>query len=67
VTLPLLATQILWIDSITDGAPALALGVDPADERVVGGPPPPRGEGVVTLQMWMGIGLVGRSRQFARY
>ena len=27
--LPLLATQILWINLLTDGAPALALGVDP--------------------------------------
>ena len=31
VVLPLLATQILWINLVTDGAPALALGVDPVD------------------------------------
>ena len=35
LALPLLATQILWINFVTDGAPALALGVDPADEGVV--------------------------------
>jgi magnesium-transporting ATPase (P-type) len=32
VVLPLLATQILWINMVTDGPPALALGVDPADD-----------------------------------
>ena len=31
VMLPLLAMEILWINLVTDGAPALALGVDPAD------------------------------------
>ena len=29
IAVPLLATQILWINLLTDGAPALALGVDP--------------------------------------
>jgi Ca2+-transporting ATPase len=31
VVLPLLATQILWINLVTDGPPALALGIDPPD------------------------------------
>jgi P-type Ca2+ transporter type 2C len=59
VVLPLLATQLLWINLVTDGAPALALGVDPADPGVMNMPPRPTGEGVITKQMWMGIGFVG--------
>ena len=59
VVLPLLATQILWINLVTDGAPALALGVDPADDGVMRQHPRPKGEGVITLRMWAGILLVG--------
>jgi P-type Ca2+ transporter type 2C len=57
--LPLLATQILWINLVTDGAPALALGVDPADPGVMTQQPRPRGEGVITRRMWFGIFFVG--------
>jgi P-type Ca2+ transporter type 2C len=59
VALPLLATQILWINLVTDGAPALALGVDPADAGLMNEPPRPRGEGVITGSMWRGIFFVG--------
>jgi Ca2+-transporting ATPase len=59
VVLPLLATQILWINLVTDGAPALALGVDPPDPGVMNQPPRPRGEGVITRRMWVGILFVG--------
>ncbi len=59
VVLPLLATQILWINLMTDGAPALALGVDPAHEGLMKRPPRPHGEGVITRQMWFGIFFVG--------
>ncbi len=57
--LPLLATQILWINLVTDGLPALALGVDPADAGTMDVPPRPRGEGVITRSMWAGIVFVG--------
>jgi P-type Ca2+ transporter type 2C len=59
VVLPLLATQILWINLVTDGPPALALGVDPADEDLMHRPPRPAGEGVLTSRMWRGIIFVG--------
>jgi Ca2+-transporting ATPase len=54
-----LATQILWINLVTDGAPALALGVDPADPATMARPPRPRGEGVITRSMWAGVLFVG--------
>ncbi len=59
LVLPLLATQILWINLVTDGLPALALGVDPADEGLMQQPPRPAGEGVLTPRMWRGIVFVG--------
>jgi len=59
VVLPLLATQILWINMVTDGPPALALGVDPADEGLMRQPPRPVGESVITPRMWRGIAFVG--------
>ena len=59
VVLPLLATQLLWINLVTDGAPALALGLDPADPGVMNRPPRPKGEGVITHRMWFGIFFVG--------
>jgi P-type Ca2+ transporter type 2C len=59
VVLPLLATQLLWINLVSDGAPALALGVDPPDEGLMAQPPRPRGEGVITRRMWAGILFVG--------
>src|SRR4029078_8469492 len=57
--LPLLATQILWVNLLTDVAPALALGVDPADEGLMERPPRPAEEGGRTPHMWGGILLVG--------
>jgi Ca2+-transporting ATPase len=59
IVAPLLATQILWINLVTDGAPALALGLDPADPDVMRQPPRPRGSGVITGRMWAGIIFVG--------
>jgi P-type Ca2+ transporter type 2C len=59
IVLPLLATQILWVNLITDGAPALALGVDPAEDALMERPPRPRSEAVVTGRMWRNIVLIG--------
>lgn len=59
VVLPLLATHILWINLVTDGAPALALGVDPVEPGVMKQPPRPSSEGIITPRMWRGIFFIG--------
>ena len=45
---PLLPVHILWVNLVTDGLPALALGVDPADPNVMNRPPHPAHESVIT-------------------
>jgi Ca2+-transporting ATPase len=59
LVLPLVAPQLLWINLVSDGAPALALGVDPADGAVMQRPPRPTGESVIPRGMWGGIVFVG--------
>ena len=46
--LPLLPVQILWINLVTDGLPALALAVDPADADLMQRPPRPTQEQFLT-------------------
>jgi Ca2+-transporting ATPase len=57
--LPLLAAQLLWINLITDGPPALALGVDPKDPNVMEQKPRQRGTGVLTMADWWYLAGVG--------
>jgi Ca2+-transporting ATPase len=45
---PLLPIQILWVNLVTDGLPALALGMDPVDKRVMLEPPRDPQEPVIT-------------------
>jgi len=57
--LPLLPAQMLWINLVTDGGPALALGVEPADPDVMMQPPRRRGASVISRSMWAEILLCG--------
>jgi Ca2+-transporting ATPase len=59
VVVPLLATQILWINLLTDSGPALALGVEPADHDVMLRPPRDPRTPVITGRMWSDIVVVG--------
>jgi len=45
---PLLPIQILWVNLVTDGLPALALGVDPVDPGIMERPPRKPDESVIT-------------------
>ena len=55
VVLPLLATQILWINLITDTGPALAMGVDPIADDVMARKPRPRSQGILDRAMAWGV------------
>jgi P-type Ca2+ transporter type 2C len=59
LVLPLLATQILWINLITDAGPALAMGVDPVDEDMMARAPRRRGARMIDAHMWAGIAATG--------
>ncbi len=59
VVLPLLATQILWINLVTDSGPALAMGVDPQTEDVMGRRPRHPDERVIDRTMWSGVLQIG--------
>jgi Ca2+-transporting ATPase len=56
---PLLPIQILWINLVTDGLPALALGVDPPDPNIMRQPPRPPDEAVMTRRSALRILLQG--------
>ena len=57
--LPLLAAQLLWINLITDGPPALALGIDPKDRDVMKRRPRRHGSGVLLTEDWIRLAGVG--------
>ena len=59
VVLPLLATQLWWINLVTDSGPALALGVDPPVGDLMARKPRPLTERLINTRMWMDVVEIG--------
>jgi len=55
----LIPIQILWINLLTDGLPALALGADPARPDIMEEPPRKKGESVINKRFAWLIGTIG--------
>jgi Ca2+-transporting ATPase len=56
---PLLATQILWINLVTDGLPALALGLEPPERDLMRRPPRPPHTPAISRQQGLSIVVRG--------
>ena len=59
IAVPLLATQLLWVNLLTDTAPALAMGVDPAPDDIMSRAPRHMNDAIIDTRMWVGIAWVG--------
>ena len=56
---PLLPVQILWINLMTDGLPAIALGFEPEEGNVMQRPPRPTTESITAGGLWQHTVWVG--------
>lgn len=57
--LPLTAVLLLWINLVTDGAPALALSVDPYNKNIMKRKPVDSREGILPKSWWILISYLG--------
>jgi len=55
--LPLTAIQLLWLNLLTDGAPALALGLETGEPDIMEQPPRPPEEPIINRAMRRGIAV----------
>lgn len=56
---PLLPIQILWVNLVTDGLPAIALGLDPAEAGIMNRPPRPATENIFGRGLGLKIAFQG--------
>ncbi len=52
---PLTVIQLLWLNLITDGAPALAMAMEKGDPDIMSRPPRPKNEPIINKSMRVGI------------
>ena len=52
---PLTAIQLLWLNLVTDGAPALAMAMEKGDPDIMENPPRPKNEPIIHGPMRLGI------------
>jgi len=57
--IPLRPVQLLWLNLVSDGAPALALGLEKGDRDIMKHPPRSPAEPVINRDMAIGIGVIG--------
>lgn len=57
--IPLRPVQLLWLNLVSDGAPALALGLEKGDPDIMKDPPRSPQEPVINRDMAIGIGVIG--------
>lgn len=53
--MPLTVIQLLWLNLLTDGAPALALAMERGDPDIMSHPPRPKSESIVNSSMRLGM------------
>ena len=57
--IPLRPVQLLWLNLVSDGAPALALGLEKGDPDIMKHPPRSPKEPIINRDMAIGIGVIG--------
>jgi Ca2+-transporting ATPase len=57
--LPLLPIQILWVNLVTDGLPALALSMEPIEGDVMKKPPRRKDEGIINKNILISMVFIG--------
>ncbi|MBI2327412.1 calcium-translocating P-type ATPase, PMCA-type [Candidatus Curtissbacteria bacterium] len=57
--LPLTATMLLWINVVTDGIPAVALGLDPAEKDILKKSPKDFQTQIISKRLWIEMFIFG--------